>query len=252
MSTSHLHSLNLPEDVQERLEQYVALVNKDWQADLEGFLLFGSAARGDFVVGRSNINMLFLVRQLSVELLQRGGRLHRQWGKHQFIAPLMMTSEDLQRSCHLFPLEFLQMKDSHVLLAGRDPFSEWPVDDKQLGWQCEQEIMANLLRLRQRFVEGEGRPEAIQALLILSITSVIPCLRGLDWIRRHSSTGTDRQILERLPQSLEFESTVLLEVLQMKRGLSSPGSFEWSNLYQRYLQTLELLGRRVEVMRKES
>ena len=252
MPPSNLPWLNFPEEVHERLEQYVAQINKDWQADLEGLFLFGSAARGDFVVGRSNLNILLLVRQLTVEILQRAEHLHRVWGKHQFIAPLMMTLEDLRRASHLFPLEFLQMKNHHVLLAGRDPFLELPVDDKQLKEQCEQEVMANLLRLRQRFVEGEGKSEAIRALLIMSITAIIPCLRGLCWIRGHSSTGTDREVLDQLPQSLQFESTVLLEVLQMKRGLSSPGSFEWIKLYQRYLQALESLCKRIENIQQES
>ncbi|MCA9421070.1 MAG: hypothetical protein KC592_08635, partial [Nitrospira sp.] len=170
MPTSQLQSLELPEDLRETLERYLKQLQKDWGADLEGLLLYGSAARGDFIAGRSNFNFLVLVREHSVGGLQSAGKLHRQWGKHQIIAPLLMTADELARSRDLFPLEYLQMQDHHVRLAGRDPFGAEQIDDKQLGWQCEQELLANVIRLRQRFVEGEGRAEAIQALLILSIT----------------------------------------------------------------------------------
>jgi hypothetical protein len=251
MPTLTLHSLDLPEDVREILEKYLTQLQKEWHADLEGALLFGSAARGDFIAGRSNINILVIVRHLSVDVLQRAGRLHRQWGKHQIVAPLMMTEEELLRSRHLFPLEYLQMQDHHVLLIGRDPFGTEQIEGRQLGWQCEQELMANLLRLRQRFVEGEGRAEAIRALLILSITAVLPCLRGLLRVSGQTSKGRDAQILERLPQALQFESTVLLEMLQMKRGMNSPGSLEWTKVYERYLQNLETLCQRVQTVRQE-
>jgi len=251
MPTPTLHSLDLPEDVRETLENYLTQFTKDWQSDLEGALLFGSAARGDFIAGRSNINILVITRHFSVEVLQRAGRLHRQWGKYKIVAPFMMTQEELHRSCYLFPLEYLQMQDHHVLLAGRDPFAAWQIENKQLAWQCEQELMANVFRLRQRFVEGEGRAEAIQALLILSITAVLACLRGILRVLGQTSKGRDAQILERLPQAIQFEPTVLLEMLHMKRGMSSPGSLEWPKVYERYLQDLESLCKRVQTVRQE-
>ncbi|HSF08722.1 MAG TPA: hypothetical protein VLA60_04870 [Nitrospirales bacterium] len=252
MPTSILPSLELPEDLRETLEQYVIELQKDWGADLEGLLLYGSAARGDFIAGRSNFNFLVLVRALSVSGLQRAGQLHRKWGKHQIVAPLVMTQEELAQSRSLFPLEYFQMQEHHVRLAGKDPFGAGHIDGQQLGWQCAHELLANVFRMRQRFVEGEGRAEAIRALLMLSITSVLPCVRGILRVIGQPSKGKDVQILECLPHALQFEPTVLLEILQMKRGLNSPGSLEWSKVYERYLQTLEGLCQRVQAVRQES
>ena len=251
MSFPLSHSLDLPEEVQDLLTRYVAQINEDWSTDLGGLLLFGSAARGDFITGRSNLNMLLLVRCLSVDLLQRAGQLHREWGKHQIVAPLLMTEDDLGRSGRLFPLEFLQMNQHHVVLAGHDPFVEFHIDRDRLAWQCEQELMANLLRLRQRFIEGAGQIEAIQALLILSITAVLPCIRGLLYIMEQPSKGKDIEILEGLPTTFQFDSTTFLEILKIKRGLSSPGSLEWRNVYSRYLQNLEIFSKRIQEIRQE-
>jgi hypothetical protein len=251
MSLPLSHSLDLPEEVQDLLTRYVTQVNKDWGSDLGGLLLFGSAARGDFIMGRSNINMLLLVQCLSVDLLKRAGQLHQKWGKHQIVAPLLMTEEDLSKSGRLFPLEFLQMTQHHVVLAGHDPFIKIPIDRDRLAWQCEQELMANLLRLRQRFIEGAGRIEAIQALFILSITAVLPCIRGFLYFMEQPSKGKDIEILEGLPSTFQFDPTSFLEILHIKRGLSSPGSLEWKNAYSRYLQNLELFCKRVHVIREE-
>ncbi len=251
MSFSLPQSFDLPEDVHENLTQYVEQIAQSWSADLGGLILFGSAARGDFIVGRSNINLLLVIKNLSVDLMQRAGELHKQWGKHQIIAPLLMTEADLVRSRNVFPLEFLQMIQSHVLLIGHDPFGEEQLDPTRLGWQCEQELMANLLRLRQRFIEGEGRIEAIHALLILSISAVLPSIRGLLYVLGHPSKESDAQTLEMLPVTLDFDPTVLMEILNMKKGLRSPGAHEWLKAFERYLQTIELLMHRVQEIRHE-
>jgi len=251
MSFQLFPALDVPEDIQELLVTYVKQINQQWSADLSGLVLFGSVARGDFILGRSNINILLVLPKLSVDILQRAGQLHKQWGKHQFVAPLLMTEEDVLRSQSLFPLELLQMTQSHVLLAGRDPFGEVQVDTTRLSWQCEQEVMANVLRIRQRFIEGEGRVEAIQALLLLSITAVLPSIRGLLYCVGHTSTEKDQKILETLAHTLAFDPTVFLEILSFKRGISSPGVFEWPKLYQRYLDNLEAFIQRIQEIRQE-
>ena len=244
-------SLNLPEEIKDILDRFVKHIHQQWSDDLGALVLFGSAARGDFIVGRSNINLLLVVPDLSVDLLRRTGQLHRVWGKQQIIAPLLMTNENLARSRNLFPLEFLQMTQGHVLLAGQNPFGKTQIDTVRLSWQCEQELMANLLRVRQRFIEGEGRIEAIQALLLLSITAVLPCIRGLLYCIGQPSQETDIPILETLSTSLEFDPTIFIDILKIKRGLSSPGSLEWPKAYERYLQNLELFMERVSEIRLE-
>ena len=251
MPSSVFHSVDLPEEVQGHLEKIMAQFHQVSSTDVDGLVLFGSAARGDFIVGRSNINLLVVVRDLSVEFMQGMGRLHRQWGKHQIVAPLVMTKDDLGRSSRLFPLEFLQMTQHHVVLAGQDPFTEFSLDAVRLGWQCEQELMANLFRLRQRFIEGEARLEAIHALLLLSITAILPCIRGLLHGLGQPSNGKDLEILEGLPGTVQFDPSIFLEILSIKRGLSSPGSLKWLKVYDRYLQNLENFLKHVEQIRKE-
>ncbi len=244
MGTNRFASIDLPEETQDLLDRYLKKVTKDWSAELEGLFLYGSAARGDFILGRSNINILGIFQHLPVDVLQNSGRLHRQWGKHKIVAPLLMTENEINQSARVFPLEFLQILDHHVLLHGQHALSEGLVDEERLRWQCSQELFGNLLQIRQRFIEGEGRAEAIQSLLILSITAVLPCLRGILKILGEPSRGVDIDILDRFERTTSFEAGVLMEVLRMKRGLTSPGSYEWPKLYSRYLDVVTHLSHR--------
>ncbi len=247
---SIFRTLDVSEDLQDLLARYVNQIHQQWEADLSSLILFGSVVRGDYIAGRSNINVLLVVKSIAVTQLQRAATLHKEWGKHQIIAPLMMGKEELEKTARLFPLEYLQMTQHHVVLSGQDPFGNIDIDRNTLSWQCEQELTANLLRVRQRFIEGEGRIEAIQALLILSITAVLPCLRGLLYCLGHSSDIKDQQILETLPSAMQFDAAIFVEILNMKKGLSTPGSLKWIQAYQRYLQCLEEVLERVPEIRR--
>ncbi len=242
---------DMPEEARHTLQPYLGQLRKQIGEHLEAVIMYGSLVRGEYIQGRSNINLLLMIRQFSLDIGQRCGGLHRRWGKEGVIAPLMMVQEELVTASQLFPLEFLEMKDSHILLEGRDPFSEIHLTHNNLIIQCQQELIGNLFRLRQRFVEGEGKAEAIFALLPLSLTSLIPCLRGLFRLLDQSSSGSSAAILERLPLTLQVESVVFQEVLALKRGLSSPGKKEFPRLYERYVQGLEGLIRRVNELKAD-
>ena len=251
MSQSNTSWPPMPQEIQHALRSYLIRLRTQVGPNIEAVILYGSLARGEYVEGRSNINLLLILKECSLEILQRCGYLHRRWGKEGIVAPLLMTKGGLQHSLELFPLEYFEIKDQHVLLEGRDPFPSIHINDRNLGVQCEQEIIGNLLRVRQRFIEGWGRSEAIQALLPISLTALIPCLRGLLRLLGHASNGDATAILDRLPDTIQFEPTVLQEVLNMKRGLSSPGTNQLPHLYERYHQTLQDLIARVQKLKVE-
>ena len=228
----------MPEEAQTTLRAYRKDVKKQIGSSIQAIILYGSLARGDFLLGRSNINLLVLLGQINIETLQGFAKLHRRWAKEQIIAPLFFTEEELRNSLNLFPLEFFEIKEQHVLLEGRDPFPELHLNEQNLFVQCEQEIRGNLFRVRQRYVEGLGQPEAVHALLPISLTALIPCLRGLYRLLNQPTLGTPDVILDRMPSVLQLDSKVFHEVWLMKRGQSTPGRLEFPRLLERYVHTL--------------
>ena len=82
-------------------------------------------------------------------------------------------------SAAVFPLEFLEIQEQHRVLGGRDPFIGFHVKTDRLREAVVQGLTSHVLRLRQRYVEGGGGDEATTILLPLSITSIVPLLRGV-------------------------------------------------------------------------
>ena len=227
----------IPETVRETLRPYLAQVQTLFGDALEAMILYGSAAGGDYLPGKSNINLLILLAKQDTELLKQYAALHKRWQKEQIVVPLFLTAAELKSSLELFPLEYLEVQEQHVLLAGRDPFPELRIDGRNLRLQCEQELRGNLLRLRQRFVEGGGTTEAITILLPLSLTALVPCLRGLLRAKERSAEG----ILQAVEKEFGIDTSAFLDVLNLKRGIISPGPAEAPRLFERYNVALQAL-----------
>jgi predicted nucleotidyltransferase len=243
---------SIPEEVQETLRRYVAQLKQHLGTQVEAIVLYGSLARREYVHGRSNINVLLILRIGSLPVLQQCGKLQQKWGKVGIVSPLVITEADLRNSLDLFPLEYFEIKEHHIVLEGRDLFPELHINDRNLSVQCEQEIIGNFLRLRQRFIEGWGRPEAIQALLPISLTTLIPCLKGIYRLLGHSLSGPSGDILDRLSSTLQVDPQAFQEVLSMKRGLSTPGIMDLPKLYERYLRSFQALIDRVRELKAEN
>lgn len=241
----------LQEDTHVPLRGFLRSVKKQKDLKFETILVYGSAARGEFLTGYSNINVLIVLDQITQPVLQQWSSLQKQWAREKIVAPLFLTHKNLQQSSDAFPLEFLNIKEHHVLLEGRDPFPELHVNTAHLFLQCRQEAHANLLRVRQNYVEGLGRIEAIQTLLPLSLTSLLPCLRGLYHLLDRPSNMKSPEVLEELQATLSVDPSVFQEVWRLKRGLSTPGKHELPKLLERYLAGLGQLVDRIDSMRDE-
>ena len=236
----------IPESVRATLRPYLAQVQTLFGASLEAVILYGSAAGGDYLPGKSNINLLILLAKQDMELLKQYAALHKRWQKEQVVVPLFLTAVELKSSLELFPLEYLEIQEQHVLLAGRDPFPELRIDVRNLRLQCEQELRGNLLRLRQRFVEGGGTTEATTILLPLSLTALLPCLRGLLRVAGKPAERSADGVLKAVQQHWGIDCAAFQDVLNLKRGILSPGPAEAPRLFERYATALQSLIERLD------
>lgn len=236
----------LSDETQILLQTYVKEVKGVFGEQLEGMLLYGSAVRGEFLPGRSNLNILLLVSSYDSAVLKKYSALHRQWSKEQIVVPLFLTEEELRMSAGVFPLEFLEIQEHHRVLGGRDPFIGFHVKSDRLREAVVQGITSNLLRLRQRYVEGGGSDDATTILLPLSITATLPLLRGVQRLLGRPLLSHSDSVIKDVAEQLNLDLHGLLDALLLKRGQISPGPHEVPRLFDRYLQAMTLLTRAVE------
>lgn len=251
MSLTDMMFETLPEEVRQTLVSYVARMTDLYGPALHAIILYGSAVRGDYVPGRSNLNLLVLVAKIDVSVLQNYTKIHKRFQKEQIPVPLFLTEEELRASASLFSLEYTDIAAFHHVLMGHDPFVGLVIDSGHLSVQCEQEVRGNLLRLRQRLVEGSASMEAMGILLPLSLTALLVCLRAVVRELGMPVPRTTDSMLSDLPSAVGIDPAALQEIWNLKRGVISPGPAEFPRLFERYLSTLDAVASRIGQLRAE-
>jgi hypothetical protein len=142
-------------------------------------VLYGSAARGDFVPGWSDINLLVVVDGLSPESLRALGRGLGEWRKASHQPPLLITRAEWSRASDVFPIEVTDMRAAHTVLRGADPLLGLEVSPADLRAELERELRGKLLRLRQGYAARSGNQAALGDLAARSASTMLVLLRGV-------------------------------------------------------------------------
>lgn len=127
--------------------------------------VYGSAARGDYVEGTSDINVLVITRESDAPTLRAAGAVVRQWRDRLPLSPTFAPADFVETSSDVFPIEFLEMRDWHLTVDGPDPFAGMQVSTSNLRRQVEAEMKGKLLRLRTAYARAAGRPVAVLELM---------------------------------------------------------------------------------------
>lgn len=142
-------------------------------------VLYGSAARGDYLPGRSDVNLLLLAEDAASAVLHSLGPALREWRRTVQEPPLFMTRAEWSRATDVFPIEIADMQTGYKVLRGLDPVQELRVDRVDLRWALEREFRGKLIRLRQGYAALAPDADALGAVASGSASSVVVLFRAL-------------------------------------------------------------------------
>ena len=145
---------------------------------LVALLLYGSAARGTHVAGRSDVNTLLICDAVDEALFAGLEPAVRDWGRAGHPAPLILTEREWRTSADAFPIEYEDIREAHRLLAGRDPWRGVTVQREHLRRQLEHELMGKLVRLRQAYAALRGDPKQLGRVIVGSAAGFFTMLRA--------------------------------------------------------------------------
>jgi hypothetical protein len=141
-------------------------------------ILYGSAARGDFKEGHSDLNILCVLRSVAARELTRVTPVVHWWCKDQNEpAPLFFTAEELRQSADVFSIELLDMQESRRVLYGADIITGIDVPINLHRVQVEHDMRTLLLKLRQHLLLTGQKEHDLRAAAAKSSSSVLALLR---------------------------------------------------------------------------
>ena len=129
--------------------------------DLLSVVLYGSAASGEYVEGRSNINCLVLLKEVTPDELRKCAARLPEWHKQGISTPLFVDPAYVRSSVDVFPSR-IPGYETEIPSALRRKTScrSWNLKLERLRFQCEQEL--------------KGKDAAIAATLSRSIANGKP------------------------------------------------------------------------------
>ena len=140
-------------------QAFVRDMQGGWGPDLVWVILYGSAARDDFVPRRSDYNFLVVVKDVAPDRLRTLGDAAGRWRKDRVAAPVFMRPEMIPTALDSYPLEFLTMKAAYRVLHGEDPLRELSLRPEDVRLQCERELRGKLLHLRAGAIDTQSKRE---------------------------------------------------------------------------------------------
>lgn len=159
-----------------QLSELVSRLKEAAGKNLESVILYGSAARGDFHPGTSDLNVLCTLVMIDVNELQRLAPVVAWWTQEiKQPAPLFFLTEELQNSTDVFAIESLDVKRTHRMLFGKDVVAELKVPMNLHRVEVERDLRELLLKLRQHVLHA-GRNEMELTAVLKKTASVAKTL----------------------------------------------------------------------------
>jgi hypothetical protein len=226
------------DDLEAVLRQFTADVVGLYGDQLLAVVLYGSAASDEYVRGKSNINCLILLKQVTPQQLKKCSGHLGKWHDDGMATPLFVDPAYVDLSVDVFPIEFLDMKQRYRLLHGQDFLRDLSVKPEHLRFQCEQELKGKMLKLRQMYLEGSGSEARLTSLLSKSIGTFMVFFRALLHLKQMPAAHSAEQTLERLSR-LGLPIEAMRKVYNLKRKAAGPVDGDLDSLFTEYLGEIQ-------------
>ncbi|MFH1861120.1 MAG: hypothetical protein ABH870_08990 [bacterium] len=238
----------LPERVSGLIAPYVSKLIGVYGANLKSIMVYGSAAqKEDFVPGRSNINVLVILDEITMSDLKKGAKLVSISKRYEKITPLFLTLQHINSSSDVFPIEFLEMKENHVLLYGDEIFDSIIIHPENIRLQCESTLKGQLIKLRQAYLELAATPKLLERLMIDSMTGLMPTLRNILRLKGKAVVTIKKdEIINQLKEEYAVDVAPLLKVLHSKLKMAKLVKGEVESVFEQYLDVIQCLSRAVD------
>jgi hypothetical protein len=200
-----------------KADDFASELGRIFGDELVSVLLYGSAARGEYRAGISDLNLLVILRDLGVEHLRNAASATRRWVSEGNPPPLLLSSREWQGSADVFPLEYSDIRDSHLLLVGRDPFAAMKIHREHLRLQVEHELRSKKIQLREAYLVSGESPEEIGQLLIRSVSTFLAIFRGILRLEGSAVPSSAAEVVTAVAGLAGFEAAPVLAVLDARR-----------------------------------
>jgi predicted nucleotidyltransferase len=220
------------------LNQLVERLTKAYGDRLKSVILYGSGASGDHHAKYSDLNVLCVLKQVSVGELEDSNAIVRWWREQGNPSPLMLSEEELRSSTDCFAIEYADIKERRRVLYGEDLAIDLQIDTCFYRAQVEHDLRAKLLRLRQRAAGVLNDAGLLRELLADSVSTFCVLFRHALLLDGVEAKFGKREIVAQTRDRFGVDAGPFEQLLSLREGKIKPKEIEPRALLEAYLREL--------------
>jgi len=237
----------LPDPVREKAAPFLEELAATSGGALHSLYVVGSAVTPDWVAGRSDVNTLVMLRVADLAAIEALAPLGRRWRGKGMAAPLVLDEPYVRSSLDVFPVEFLELRTVHELVAGEDLLAGIEVRRADLRAQCEREVKSRLLGLRQGYLGAVGDAGLLRETLVRFGAGYGPLFRAIVVLLGGEPVVARPDLLAALGRGTGIDTAVFADLRALRTGgEKAPPIERLRDLFERCYRETERLGRIVD------
>lgn len=229
--------------LKDNLNDALQLWQRFWGDDLVSFVVYGSAARGEWTQKRSDINTLMIVNASSYDRWEKAAELVQRKAKKGFATPLIFTEQYVRDSADVFPIEYLDIQLFHETMFGKDLFGDLTLEKDHLRMQAERELRGKWVQMREATLERGGDTTAMRNLLAISVPTWVAVFQALIHLDGEEVPADKRDVLRRGCEITGVDVDTFQLLMDVRRQKISPNRTRTWQILRATLQQLDSLMR---------
>ena len=232
------------------LQQLVDRMTKTFGDRLISVVLYGSAAGGEHDGSYSDLNVMCVLKDITVEELRQSEPVFHWWRGLHNPSPLLLSEDEVRTSTDCFPIEFHDMKERRRVLYGMDVVEPLVIDDSFYRAQVEHELRAKLLRLRQKAAGVMFDDKLLQQLMAESVTTFLLLIRHALRLAGYDAPFARMSILDQAASCMQVDPQPFQKLIEWRTSNQAPSNADSRKLLENYLAQINAVITAVDAIAK--
>src|SRR6056297_807084 len=227
-------------------ENFVPVLQELFGGDLQAVIMYGSAAKGTYVAGVSDVNLLLLTGETHPEAIMKlGNRAKKPINKHRLSVQFLTTSE-FKNSADVFPMEYLDIQNSHIIVWGSADLDALKIESTYLRHQVEERLRGSVHALRQALFASQGKSKLLSGVLTEWFGSQAALFRALLRLAEAPTVPEEpKELADSIGSTFNLDPTGLYALVKLREGDTHGDA---TQIAVQVLQFLTLLVGKVDAM----
>ena len=152
-----------------------------------------------------------------------------------------MTLSYIERSLDVFGVEFLDFQLTHQTILGDDPFAALAFEKMDVRLQCERELKATLIRLRQGYITTSANRRVVQDILISTVKGLAPIFRAMFWLKGVERPNTAEPTIRKATEVFSLNTDAIARAETWRRQKTRIDEEQMQETFEAIYTTVEQL-----------